>query len=241
MNNEFYISNKDLEILKEKFPEAEAFNNAIKRLKNREPLAYIIGEWYFYNEVYKVSPSCLIPRPETELIVDELIKKLPKNAIFADLCTGSGCIAISVLANRPDCSAIAVDISKEALILANENAKLNGVSDRINFINADILKDNPLGTQFFDIIVSNPPYISSEIISTLEPEVLCEPKIALDGGDDGLVFYRRLTAEFINNIKPNGYLICEIGFDQADALRALCDCEIKKDYGGNDRVFVMKV
>ena len=241
MDTKLKISEKDINILKEKFPKSEAFEAALNRLKNREPLAYIIGEWYFYDEIYKVSPHCLIPRPETELIVEELIKRLPPNGVFADLCTGSGCIAISVLAHRKDCSAIAVDISNEALNIAKQNASLNGVSDRIKFLSGNLLIENPLGSQLFDIIVSNPPYISSEVIDTLEPEVLCEPRIALDGGNDGLIFYKRFTTEFVNNIKPNGFLICEIGYDQAAPLKKLCNCEIKKDYSNNDRILILQV
>lgn len=126
------ISERDRSILREKFPDEDAFRAALTRLENREPLAYIIGEWYFYDEVYKVSPDCLIPRPETEHVVEFLIKNLPPNGFFADLCTGSGCIAISTLVHRPDCRAVAVDISESALAVAKVSES-NGVSDRITF------------------------------------------------------------------------------------------------------------
>lgn len=234
------ISERDLSILREKFPEKSAFEAALTRLENREPLAYIIGEWYFYDEVYKVTPDCLIPRPETEHIVEFLIKNLPRNGFFADLCTGSGCIAISTLVHRPDCRAVAVDISEGALAVAKENAESNGVSDRITFIKSDITAGNTLGNTLFDAIASNPPYIDSDVIDTLEPEVLKEPRIALDGGDDGLDFYRVLLRDYRKNIKPSGYLVCEIGYDQGQRLRDLCGCEIKKDYSGNDRVMILR-
>ncbi len=235
------ISEKDLRLLREKFPEADCFSKALKRLADHEPLAYILGEWYFYDEVYKVSPHCLIPRPETEHLVDELIKKLPPNGCFADLCTGSGCIAISVLAHRKDCTAVAVDISEKTLDIAKKNAVANKVIDRVEFVQGDILHGNVLKNRTFHIIVSNPPYIRSGVIETLEPEVLCEPRIALDGGKDGLDFYHILITEYTKNIKQSGYLICEIGYDQGDKLKEICPCAIKKDYSGNDRVMLLKI
>lgn len=234
------ISSRDLELLKEKFPSENDLKTAIKRLKDREPLAYIIGEWYFYDEVYKVSPDCLIPRPETEHIVDELINNLPKNGTFADLCTGSGCIAISTLVHRPDCRAIAVDISEKALAIARDNAAANGVSDRITFIRADITDPGTLGEASFNAIASNPPYINSAVIDTLEPEVLHEPRIALDGGSDGLDFYRILIRDYLSSIRKGGFLVCEIGYDQGQRLRDICECEIKKDYSGNDRIMLIR-
>jgi len=230
------LSPRDEQLLKDKFPDPRDYAQAVRRLQDREPLAYVLGEWYFYDETYRVSPACLVPRPETEHLVEELIKRLPKGAVFADLCTGSGCIAISTLAHRPDCRAVAVDLSEEALALAKENAALNGVSDRITFQHADVLSGNALGNADFDAIVSNPPYIVTEVIDTLEPEVLCEPRMALDGGEDGLIFYRVLVNDYRKNVKENGFLLFEIGYDQGEALRALCPCEIKRDYSGNDRV-----
>jgi len=230
------LSPRDEKLLKDKFPDPRDYAQAVRRLQDREPLAYVLGEWYFYDETYRVSPACLVPRPETEHLVEELVKRLPKGAIFADLCTGSGCIAISTLAHRPDCRAVAVDLSEEALSLAKENAALNGVTDRITFLYADVLNGHALGDTRFDAIVSNPPYIVTEVIDTLEPEVLCEPRMALDGGEDGLLFYRVLVNDYRKNIKNDGFLLFEIGYDQGAALKSLCPCEIKKDYSGNNRV-----
>ncbi len=139
------LSKRDEALLRNKFPDPRDYEQAVRRLENREPLAYVLGEWYFYDEVYRVSPACLVPRPDTEHLVEELIRRLPKGAVFADLCTGSGCIAISTLAHRPDCRAVAVDLSKDALALARENASLNGVADRVEFRHADVLASAALG------------------------------------------------------------------------------------------------
>lgn len=235
------ISDRDISLLKEKFKDESAFNKALLRLQDHEPLAYILGEWYFYDEVYYVSPDCLIPRPDTEHLVDKIIKLLPCGGTFADLCTGSGCIAISALAHRPDAKAFAVDISEKALSLAKANAVRNAVSERIEFSKGNVLSEDVLGYRMFDMIVSNPPYIATDVIDTLEAEVLSEPRIALDGGSDGLLFYRRLLGAYKDHIKNGGFLIMEIGYDQGDALKKMCNCDIIKDYGGNDRVAILKI
>ena len=232
------LSKRDEDLLREKFPSQPKYEQAVRRLENREPLAYVLGEWYFYDEVYRVSSDCLVPRPDTEHLVDELIRRLPHGAVFADLCTGSGCIAISTLVHRPDCRAVAVDLSEAALTIAEENAARNGVSERIAFHRADVLAGSALSNTQFDAIVSNPPYIASSVIDTLEPEVLHEPRMALDGGEDGLVFYRILTRQYRENVKHSGFFLFEIGYDQGEALKALCPCKIKKDYGGNDRLAI---
>ncbi len=234
------ISRRDMELLCEKFKDGDELSAAIKRLEAREPLAYVLGEWYFYGETYTVSPDCLIPRQDTEHLVDKAISLLPPDGKFADLCTGSGCIAISTLVHRPDTRAVCVDISEGALAIASRNARENGVSERLEFRLGDVLSDDVLSSEMYDIILSNPPYIASEVIDTLEEEVRREPRIALDGGDDGLVFYRRLISTYLKHVKQGGYLIMEIGYDQGAKLRELCDCEIYKDYGGNDRVAIVK-
>ncbi len=233
------LSNLEETLLREKFADGDGYLDALSRLESGEPLAYILGEWYFYDETYKVSPDCLIPRPETEHIVEWLIKNLPENGRFADLCTGSGCIAISTLVHRKDLNAIAVDISEKALEIAQHNAALNGVSDRISFVKADILQEAPLGKDLFDAIVSNPPYIKSDVIDTLSVQVKNEPRIALDGGADGLEFYRVLFDRYKANAKINGAIICEIGYDQGETLNKLFGCRILKDYSGNDRVALL--
>lgn len=233
------ISDYDLSLINEYFKDEESRETAKKRLSNREPLAYIIGEWGFYDQIYKVSPDCLIPRPDTEHLVDELIKRLPKGGLFLDLCTGSGCIAISSLVHRKDASAVAVDISSSALEIAKENAGRYNVSDRLSFICSDVNELEFSADTKFDIIVSNPPYIETDVIETLEPELFFEPHIALDGGADGLDFYRLIVGKYNKYLKPHGTMIFEIGWNQADALRNLGAKQIIKDYGGNDRVAVI--
>lgn len=231
------LSKRELEFLSERFGDGKAFEAAVKRVKSGEPLAYVLGEWYFYGLTFKVNESCLIPRPDTEHIVEKAISLLPRNGAFADLCTGSGCIAISVVRNRPDVTCIAYDISDGALKKARENASLNETS--VDFRQADIFSLT-LDENSLDAIVSNPPYIPSEVIPTLDT-VQKEPVTALDGGRDGLDFYRHIVSRFRYALKNGGAFIFEIGYDQATAIRGIAEengfnCEITKDYGGNDRV-----
>jgi release factor glutamine methyltransferase len=205
-----------------------------------KPVAYETGICYFYNEVYDVTPDVLIPRPDTERVVDKLIELAPKNGRFLDLCTGSGCIAVSSLAARRDLTADAVDISAAAVEIAKRNAVKNGVADRVKFTAADIFNFE-IHNQY-DIIVSNPPYIASAEIENLDGSVKdYEPRIALDGGDDGMDFYKFIVINYKKNIKKGGYLIFEIGYDQAERIRAIGEFDVFKDYGGNNRVAVLRV
>ena len=190
-----------------------------------------------------MNDACLIPRPDTEHIVEKSVETVKKGGVFADLCTGSGCIAISVLDSRPDLTCSAYDISEKALEKARENAELNGVSERVTFHQADVFTLE-LEENSFDCIISNPPYIQTSVIDTLET-VQREPRIALDGGTDGLDFYRHIIGRFAPALKPDGCFIFEIGYDQGDAIRALAashslSCSVFKDYGGNDRCAVLK-
>lgn len=224
-------------------PEVE---RAIKRRERREPLQYIIGEVGFYREEYRVSPDCLIPRDDTEILVDYAVRNIPEGERFIDLCTGSGCIAISTLKNTKSTSATAVDISDGALKLAAENAEKNGVDGRINLLKKDLLNTSAaeLGDGYYAVL-SNPPYIKREVYENLESELFFEPRIALVAEEDGLGFYKRLIPLGLSILKEGGFIAFEIGYDQADALRALaashgCEIEIIKDYSYNDRVAVLR-
>ena len=215
---------------------------AVLRRANREPLQYIIGRVSFFREEYLVSPECLIPRQDTETLVEAAIARLPRGARFADLCTGSGCVGISVLANSVDTSAVLVDISEGALAVAEKNAERNGVLQRAELLCRDVLRE-PIEDKLFAVL-SNPPYVSPEAYEGLEREIYFEPKIAFVGDRGGAQFYERLIPLYRDLIDPRGFIAFEIGFDQAELLRCLAEengmyCEIVRDLGGNDRVAVL--
>ena len=230
-------------LLCEKF-EGEALESAVQKRVTHYPLQYILGEWEFWRECYEVSEHCLSPRPDTEHLVEQAIKRLPPNARFLDLCTGSGCVAISTLCSRPDTSAVAVDLFEQTLALAARNARKNGVSERVEFRLADVL----VGCEeenVYDAILSNPPYIRDEVVSTLSEEVKHEPAAALCGGEDGLDFYRAILAKWKKALKRGGFFLFEIGFDQAEDLKKLAAqhglcATVFRDYGGNDRVVLLQ-
>ena len=216
---------------------------AIERRASREPLQYIVGSVGFYREEYKVTPDCLIPRSDTEILVDYAVKNTPAGERFADLCSGSGCIGISTLKNTRDTLCDSFDISDGALTLTKENAALNGVDARITVTKKDLLREDVEGEYF--AILSNPPYIPREVYEGLEKEIFSEPEIAFVGGEDGLIFYERLTPMCKKAIKDGGFIAFEIGYDQAESLRAIAyknglSCQIIKDYSGNDRVAVLR-
>ena len=218
--------------------------DAVRRRLAHEPLQYILGEWEFYRQIYEVTPDCLIPRADTEILVETAIRLLPIGAHFADLCTGSGCIAISTLAERPDTEAIAFEKFPATLALAQRNATKNEVDARFCGILADVLSPNPFWEKDapFDAILSNPPYIPTKDIDALSPEVHAEPSVALDGGEDGLLFYRAILKNYTPLLKKDGFFLFEIGFDQADDLISLgrehnfAHIRVIRDFGGNDRV-----
>ena len=219
--------------------------DAIDRRCERYPLQYILGEWDFFAETYEVDENCLIPRPDTELLVEYAIKNLPADAVFADLCTGSGCIAVSTLAHRPDTSAVGLDIFPKTLELAARNAKRNRVGDRFSPVLADLLTECPFEKDEFDAIISNPPYIRTSVVDALEPELSSEPRAALDGGTDGLIFYRRILSEYAKCLKKEGFFLFEIGYDQEDDLTALAElygffCETRRDLSNNPRMCILR-
>ena len=224
----------------------EALLAAVEKRVARYPLQYLIGEWDFYHETYEVDEHCLIPRADTELLVERAVSLLPKGARFLDLCTGSGCVAISTLCARPDTTAVAVDLFDKTLAIAKRNALRNGVSSRLNLQKADVLASPQESIGFgYDAILSNPPYIRKEAMEQLQAEVRHEPAAALFGGRDGLDFYRAILEKWRSVLNPNGFFLFEIGYDQAKDLDALANeheltCKVWKDFGGNDRVVLLQ-
>lgn len=225
-----------------------------RRIKG-EPFAYIVGHKEFMKLDFKVDKNVLIPREDTEILVQEVIqiakeKQLnnlnseneSKKIKILDMCTGSGCIAVSLAKFIKDAELVAVDISKEALKIAKENAIYHGVN--VKFICSNLFQNV---SEKFDIIVSNPPYIRKADIESLQEEVKNEPIGALDGGESGLNFYEKITQEAINFLNENGSLAFEIGFNQgAEVIKImrkndLKNIEIKKDISGNNRVVIGRV
>ena len=222
--------------------EAALFREYVARRKNREPLAYILGEWDFMGLSFEVSPDVLIPEQDTENLIEEIMKDLHDLDRILDLCTGSGCILLSLLKYSNGTTGVGTDLSERALAMAKKNAERLGLTDRVDLRCGDLFA--PIGeNERFDIIVSNPPYIKTETIEHLAPEVRDhEPMMALDGGEDGLSFYRRIIPEAVRHLVTGGYLFLEIGYDQAEAVAALMRdagyyaVRTIKDYGGNDRI-----
>lgn len=227
--------------------EVNQYRAFIQRRKDREPTAMILGEWDFMGLTFRLNKSTLIPEQDTEVLVETALEELKRRGLgeaplrILDLCTGSGCILLSLLHELRNAGGLGTDLSEEALEAARENAVRLGLQERAAFRQGDLWE--PVGDERFDLIVSNPPYVPTEVIPTLEPEVRCgEPYAALDGGEDGLVFYRRILKEAAGHLKPSGIIIVESGFDEAAQISALMqDQKLRgirtvKDYGGLDRV-----
>ncbi len=218
-------------------PLPDSATEMARRRIGGEVLQYILGEWDFYGRPFTVREGCLVPRNDTEVLVYEAIGSIPKGAVIADICSGSGCIGVTLLAERRDLSGYAFDLYDTPLALTEENARRYGVSDRLKVVRADVLGDFKL-PQDVDCILSNPPYIPTSDIKGLSDDVRKEPLSALDGGEDGLVFYRRL----LDIVKDKRILaLFEIGYDEGEALCTLSRerglvCEIVKDISGNNRV-----
>jgi release factor glutamine methyltransferase len=244
----------------------------LRRRTGREPLQYILGCTEFHGLKIKVGPGVLIPRPETELLAEEAIKTIsnfkmqntnfkiqisnnlqaagedkdssfilhPSSFFILDLCTGSGCIALALAKEFPDARIYGTDMSADALGYARENAELNSIKN-ITILKGDLFE--PLRDMQFDMIVSNPPYIPGNDIKSLQPEIReWEPVAALDGGEDGLDYYRKIVSGVGDYLKENGILMLEIGIGQSDSIRKMAEDEgfdniqILKDYAGIDRI-----
>ena len=205
----------------------DRFRDAVSRRSAGEPLQYITGFQDFYGREFRVTPDVLIPRPETELLVEAALEvmngvQLP---LLCDVGTGSGCIAVTLLCQRMDARAVAVDVSDAALRVAAENASRHGVSERIDFQISDCFA--AVNSAAFDLIVSNPPYVSASALPGLQREVRDhEPLVALSPGSDGLSVIRRLLQDGPTYLKPNGHLIMEIGFDQGERVQELINPEL---------------
>ena len=222
--------------------EAELYRRLLKRRCSREPLAYILGKWDFMGLEFGVSSDVLIPEQDTENLVEEVMREVCDGDRILDLCTGSGCILLSLLNYSNGSTGVGTDLSEGAIAVAKENALKLGLSERCDWKAGDLFEAVDPGEKF-DIIVSNPPYIRSETIGELAPEVrIHEPRMALDGGDDGLYFYKRIILEAADYLRTGGMLFLEIGYDQAEQVGALMkdagyyEVRTIKDYGGNDRI-----
>lgn len=229
--------------------ELAVYRGYVARRAQHEPLAYILGEKAFMRNTFKVNSHTLVPRPETELLVESLVmaaEKVNSAPMLLDIGTGSGAILVSLLDYLPQAKGVGVDISPGALAVAKENAVRVGVADRATFLHSDLFSGIPAERKF-DIIVSNPPYIPAAEIATLARDVQREPRGALDGGNDGLDFYRRITENAGTHLVADGLLAFEIGIGQSEAVCAMCRenglgaVALRRDYAGIDRmVFAAK-
>ncbi|MBO4816511.1 MAG: peptide chain release factor N(5)-glutamine methyltransferase [Clostridia bacterium] len=259
VEKEYLIIHNNEEVLSNKI---NTFNKYINRLINNEPIQYITAKQEFYGIEFMINKNVLIPQPDTEILVEEIIS-ICENSILGDknktihildLCTGSGAIGIAIAKNIENCNVMLSDISREALNVANMNCKkilggnsyfdTSNVNKKIQTIQSDLFENI---NDKFDIIVSNPPYIKTDVIKTLPKEVQKEPKLALDGGEDGLEIYKKIINEGYNYLNQDGYLCLEIGYDQKKEVIELLnkskkykDIYSKKDLAGNDRIVICK-
>jgi len=222
---------------------AERVAALLQRRMTGESVARIIGEREFYGLAFGLNAATLEPRPDTELLVDLALGMMPANGRLLDLGTGTGCIPIAMLAHMDGISAVAVDLSPKAVEAARDNAKRHGVADRLTLLEGSWFA--PVPPQRFDIIVSNPPYITSAVVETLAPEVKdFDPRLALDGGPDGLAPYRVIAAQADAWLSAGGRILVEIGHDQGAAVSGLFleagfeDVSVHRDLAGLDRVVV---
>ena len=238
------IANNDMEFSKD---QTDNYINSIKKISTGIPIQYITNNQEFMNLNFYVDENVLIPQPDTETLVEEVINEYKeKKCEILDLCTGSGAIAISLAKYINESNIVASDISMKALQIAKLNAEKNLVRKKIEFIESDMF--DKIYKEDFDIIVSNPPYIKTKVIEELDKQVKNEPYIALDGGADGLKFYKIIIENAYKYIKNEGKVFLEIGYDQKNELINLFkennhyeDIYSKKDLGGNDRIIVATV
>lgn len=235
--------------------ESSFISSVLKRRFLGDPIQYILGRQEFMGLEFRVNKDVLIPRQETEILVEIVLQYVTRSqgrkdtsVNILDIGTGSGCIAISLAKFLPDVKITATDISQEALNIAVENAKAHRAEDRISFICGDLFTPYAIRLTPYDLIVSNPPYIPGAEIAGLQPEISYEPAVALDGGEDGLDFYRRIIQESPLYLKPGGFLIMETGIGQSGEIKNIFKIagnfeiiEVVKDYNGIDRVAIARL
>lgn len=246
---EEFITNSILEVSE---IQEDKYKQKIDEIVLGKPLQYITNNQEFMGINFFVDENVLIPQPDTETLVEQTINLINKPSNVLDLCTGSGAIGISIAKYTKNTLVICSDISKKALEIAMQNATENQVENKMQFIESDMFSE--LDNYKFDVIVSNPPYIETSVIPTLSKEVQQEPLLALDGGKDGLDFYRTILIESSNYLNKNGYVLIEIGYDQGKKINKLWSmlkqedkCKLEmitkepiKDFGGNDRVIIFR-
>ncbi len=232
-------------------PECDAMDSLVKRALAGEPLAYILGEWEFYGVKLTVNRDVLIPRDDTCAVTALAIKKalfLKENPRILDLCTGSGCIGLAIANRVKDARVTLADISKDALAVARKNAISNGLARRATCLQVDAMSTPDPFLGKFDLIVSNPPYVTTEEMETLPISVKdYEPHLALHGGQDGLDFYRSIIANYTECLKPGGFMCFEFGEEQGDAVCALLETngytilERSRDYNHTERACIAQL
>ncbi len=216
-------------------------SDAVARRAAGEPTEYILGKADFYRETYRVTPDVLIPRPETEMLVAYAVEHLSPGAHILDLCTGSGCVGLSVLANTQNTTAVLTDLSPGALAVAGSNAEALGLSSRTEILPSDVLHDVLPGR--YDAVLSNPPYVADDVYPTL-PLSRFEPAMAFCGGKEGMDFYSAILRGYAAHIAEGGFFAFEIGYDQKDKIHALAaacgfSCHVQADDAGFDRLAVL--
>lgn len=240
-----YLYSHDDRVLEK--TEENALNHLLEQREGNVPLQYLVGETEFMSLSFVVNPAVLIPRQDTEILVEKCIELVKEsNVKVLDMCTGSGCIAVSLAHYCPESRVVGCDVSQDALSIAKVNSERNGVQNRLELRWGDLFEALG-GERGFNIIVSNPPYIETNVMTELQNEVKnYEPHLALDGGQDGLDFYRRIIALAPDYLINGGYLAFEIGYNQGQSVKGLMqqyfhDIEVYKDIAGNDRVVIGRV
>ena len=239
----YLITNMEEEITQE---QEHDYLEYISKIQNHMPIQYIVQNQEFMKMDFFVNENVLIPRQDTEIVVEEAIKIINKNKLekILDVCTGSGAIIISIAKYTKASNLVAIDISTKALEIAQKNAISNNVNNRIKFIQSNMFENVK---EKYDLIISNPPYIKTAVIQELDEEVKREPITALDGGNDGLNFYKIIAENAKKYLNTNGYLVLEIGYDQKEEVINLLrinkykDIQCIKDFGNNDRVIICKI